>query len=397
MSKLISGGPSNPFLPELCNAIANSNDIALAVAFIKVTGLRLLRDDLLSALSRPSPATAGPTEEKPNASVEDGRAVYSVAQRTSRVRILTSDYLDVTDPEALRLLMLLAQRGADVRVFETTGASFHLKAYLFASYQHGQLIHGSAFVGSSNISQQALTDGLEWNYRVDHPGESGYLETWDQFDELFDDPRAVLYPSDAWIEAYEARRIPPPRPIAPGTHEVEPPPTPTAIQEEALQALKKTRSAGLSRGLVVLATGLGKTWLAAFDANRFGAQRVLFVAHREEILNQAAETFARIQPHARVGFYIGRHRDVEANVLCASVQTLRKRSAPGTLRRGSLRLHRRRRIPSRRGADLPPPARALRRSVLTRTHSNARSYRSIEHPLALRRKPGLHPRPIRRR
>ncbi|MBH3341496.1 DUF3427 domain-containing protein [Pseudomonas mendocina] len=71
-----------------------------------------------------------------------------------------------------------------------------------------------------------------------------------------------------------------------------------------------------------MATGLGKTWLAAFDAKQVGARRILFVAHREEILHQAAETFVRIRTGLRVGFYMGQQRDSQVDVLCASVQTL---------------------------------------------------------------------------
>lgn len=116
--------------------------------------------------------------------------------------------------------------------------------------------------------------------------------------------------------------MPLPRAIAPGSLEQEPVPQPHPIQIQALDALDESRSEGYSRGLVVLATGLGKTWLAAFDADRCGARRVLFVAHREEILQQAAQTFLRIRPTAKIGFYMGQHRDVEVDVLCASVQTL---------------------------------------------------------------------------
>src|SRR5690606_7543876 len=97
--------------------------------------------------------------------------------------------------------------------------------------------------------------------------------------------------------------------VEPGSTESELPPSPSKVQQEALEALRETREQGYVRGLVVLATGLGKTWLAAFDAKQLGARRVLFVAHREEILNQAAATFARIQPSARVGFYRGQQRD----------------------------------------------------------------------------------------
>ncbi|MDF1843173.1 MAG: DEAD/DEAH box helicase family protein, partial [Rubripirellula sp.] len=102
----------------------------------------------------------------------------------------------------------------------------------------------------------------------------------------------------------------------------EPPPKPHAIQEEALAALSATRRSGNEAGLVVLATGLGKTWLAAFDSASEEFPNVLFVAHREEILTQAMQTFRRIRPHARLGLYTGKEKAPEADVLFASIQTL---------------------------------------------------------------------------
>jgi superfamily II DNA or RNA helicase/SAM-dependent methyltransferase len=298
--KLVTGG-DDPFLPHLSQAMARATEIDIAVAFIKTTGMRLLMPDLLAALIPPC----------------------QPSDPSRRIRVLTSDYLDVTDPEALRLLLLLQDQGAEVRVYATQGTSFHLKAYVFAKSSANELIEGTAFIGSSNISRQALQGGLEWNYRVAYPGDLGFLEARQRFDELFAHPRTVPL-SDSWIESYELRRIPPPRAIAPGSQEHEPPPEPTSVQVEALDALDDTRDAGFRRGLVVLATGLGKTWLAAFDATRMGARRVLFVAHREEILSQAAQTFIRIRPQARVSLYSGQSHDAEVDVLCASVQTLAK-------------------------------------------------------------------------
>ena len=294
--KLLSGG-DNPFLPHLCAAIRQADEIDIAVAFTKTTGLRLLLPDLHDALAGNSNG------------------------RRPRVRFLTSDYLDVTDPEALRLLMLLREQGALVRIFQAGQSSFHLKAYLFAQFDDRVGLTGTAFIGSSNISRQALREGLEWNYRVCYPGDPGFIETRNRFDELFRHPQTQFL-SDAWIDRYEERRLPPAQPIAPGSSEKEAPPTPTEIQQRALAALAETRRAGYQRGLVVLATGLGKTWLAAFDAEQAGGRRVLFVAHREEILNQAAETFLRIRPTARVGFFMGQVRDIEVDILCASIQTL---------------------------------------------------------------------------
>lgn len=153
-TRLVTGEAQNPFLPQLRAAIARADEIDLAVAFIKTTGLRLLLPELHAALGDDETRTRPP----------------------ARLRVVTSGYLDVTDPEALRLLMLLTAHGAQVRVFEAAGTSFHMKAYLFAHFDADRPLHGTAFIGSSNISRQALTDGLEWNYRIDYPGDDGFLE-----------------------------------------------------------------------------------------------------------------------------------------------------------------------------------------------------------------------------
>ncbi len=291
---LVTGG-ENPFLPHLCEAIRGASEIDFAVAFVLSRGLDLLLPDLRAALQGEPPA---------------------------RVRILTSDYLGVTEPEALSKLALLRDAGAQVRVFACgEKQSFHLKAYLFARLDERGGMAGTAFVGSSNLSLTALRGGLEWNYRIEYPGEAGYLETRNRFEELFADGRTVEL-SEEWIAWYAGRRKAQGRVVVAGCEEADPPPEPTMVQREALAALEAKRVEGYGRGLVVLATGLGKTWLAAFDTVRMKARRVLFVAHREEILDQARSTFLRIRPEARMGRYMGTKRDDGAEVLCASIQTL---------------------------------------------------------------------------
>ncbi|HET8638025.1 MAG TPA: phospholipase D-like domain-containing protein [Acidobacteriaceae bacterium] len=142
---LTIGGADDPFLPKLLHAIQRATEIDLAVAFIKSSGLGLIFDALAEA----------------------------VTLRGARLRLLTSDYLDVTDPDALRKILLLGSEGAEAKIFEAKERSFHLKAYIFVRTEGGEIIEGEAYVGSSNISRVALTDGLEWNYRISYrPGVS---------------------------------------------------------------------------------------------------------------------------------------------------------------------------------------------------------------------------------
>lgn len=300
-TRKLSTGGNDPFLPKLVHEINRAHEIDISVSFIMSSGLKLLMPDLHSALKPGVDALRAP----------------------ARVRVLTCDYLDVTDIEACRLLMLLKEQGADVRVFEARQTSFHMKAYIFASQHPSNGLSGTAFIGSSNISKQALRTGLEWNYRIEYPGDPGFLEARERFGELFQHPQTVELTHE-WIDAYDKRRLVLQRPVAPGTaeRELEPPPNPSSIQKQALDALHASREEGYRRGLVVLATGLGKTWLAAFDTQAMGARKVLFVAHREEILDQAAATFLRIRPNSSVGYYAGQQRDVDASILCASVQTI---------------------------------------------------------------------------
>ena len=297
--QLSTGGARDPFLPRLLAAIRQANEIDLAVAFVKSSGLALLFGALSDA----------------------------ILIRGARLRVLTSDYLEVTDPAALRRLLLLAERGAEVRLFEAGHHSFHLKAYICVRSAWGQALWGSAFIGSSNISRMALTDGLEWNYRVDHPEDladpaaAHFQEIRDEFQLLFDHANARTL-DHAWIDAYETRRRVQRLPLAHAWDEPEEPrPEPSPVQSAALAALEATRAVGYTRGLVVMATGLGKTYLAAFDSERLQARRVLFVAHREEILLQAEASFQRVRPNARIGWYTGGRKE-EADLLFASVQTL---------------------------------------------------------------------------
>jgi superfamily II DNA or RNA helicase/diadenosine tetraphosphate (Ap4A) HIT family hydrolase len=284
-------GQSDPLLPHLLADLDRARDVDLAVAFVLESGVRLVREHLRDRL-----------------------------ERGGRIRLLTGDYLGITSPEALYQLLDL-QGHFRLRVFETEAESFHPKAYIFFETEQS----GYAYIGSSNLTEPALKSGVEWNLRVDsRTNASSFRAITGAFEDLFSHPRTKTV-DEEWIESYRRRR--PAEGIRPKIVGVvpespQPPPEPNSVQREALAALEATRSSGYSAGLVVLATGLGKTWLSAFDSNRPDFRRVLFVAHREEILAQACDTFRRIRPQARLGFFTGGEKDTRADVLFASIQTI---------------------------------------------------------------------------
>lgn len=305
--RLTTGTQHDPLLPKLLEAIYQASDIEIAVSFIQPSGLELLFEALLEALNN-----------------------------GALLRILTSDYLDITHPRALRELLMLAERGAEVRVFECRGqTSFHLKTYIFTQNKNAKIDKGCAFIGSNNISRTALTHAYEWSWRHDwlppHDSDAAqeFINIRHAFAQLFIEPSCVVLSAD-WIDNYSARRQvsqPLIRQVTGFVDEVFEQPSPNSVQVEALEALLNTRSDGFYRGLVVLATGMGKTWLAAFDALQMQAKRVLFVAHREEILLQAQSIFNRVHPNARTGLFQGAHKNCKADFVFASVQSLSKPDA----------------------------------------------------------------------
>ncbi|MGB5038024.1 MAG: DEAD/DEAH box helicase family protein, partial [Blastocatellia bacterium] len=257
--------------------------------------------------------------------VED--RIRALLDRGGSLRFLTGDYLGATDPDALEWLLSLTGN-RDLKGFEAAGTSFHPKAYIV----HGADGTGTAFVGSSNLTRIALTSGVEWNYGLAATTDpDGYRDVADAFETLFAHERAKPL-TQAWIDDYRRRRprlVQYPRSAeaaAVGHEPPEPPHDPHEVQREALLALEQSREDGNEAGLVVLATGLGKTWLSAFDSSRPEYRRVLFVAHRAEILAQARESFRRMRPGASFGFYSGQERTSEAEVLFASIQTIGRRN-----------------------------------------------------------------------
>lgn len=258
-----------------------------------------------------------------------GSLIDEALERGAHIRLLTTDYLCITDPSALGFFLdrVGTQEGGgslEVRVFSDPSTSFHPKAYIFSASSTGE---GVAFVGSSNISRSGISSGVEWNLRAQ---EISAITS--EFTLLWNDNRSVPLTSK-WLDDYIERRVVPTPKIKPqgedsGEIEIdeveESPIEPWGIQKEALAALTAARAEGHQAGLVVMATGLGKTWLAAFDSTRPSFKRVLFIAHREEILTQARDVYRRIRPSGSLTMFTGNERDISGDVVFASIQSLQR-------------------------------------------------------------------------
>lgn len=289
-------GGEVPLLPWLGACFETARAADIAVAFIQRSGLDAIEPYLLEFL-----------------------------ERKGQLRLVTGDYLDITDPDALESIIDIQEEYRDrvaARVFQSgTGGGFHPKAYAF------QRRDGSSvcYVGSANLTRAALQGSVEWCFRIESTIDPrGVVEVERAFGDLWEHPACTSL-SREWISEYRKRRPARSTMVAVEVPPEPPPETvePFEIQGEALDELTATRQRGNKAGLVVMATGLGKTWLAAFDALAVGAKRILFVAHREEILRQAKGVFRRVLPGATFANYSkGEHDTGGARVLFASVLTL---------------------------------------------------------------------------
>ena len=289
--RLYCGG-SDEFLHAIKRELARCARASVAVAFTMRSGVDLLEG-----------------------------AIRSAIQRGAGFRLLTTDYLGVTEPEALSRL-LSAVTPDQVRLYQTGRTAFHPKVWIF-EYPDGS---GRAFLGSSNLSRSALLTGIEWNWAaLDVDLTNGLAELLNEFDALYSDQRSKPI-NEALIDAYvERRRVLSTQGAPTVSPEVDTTVEPNPAQRAALIELDRLRADGGSRALVIAATGVGKTYLAALDS--LASKTVLFVAHREELLVQAERAFHAVRPDLDTGFAVGGQFNVQAPLVFGSVQTLARPEA----------------------------------------------------------------------
>lgn len=278
---------------QLINSLKQADSVDIVVSFLMESGVRMLLNELENAL-----------------------------KRGAKIRILTGNYLGITQPSALYLIKHKLGKQVDLRFYNEKNRSFHPKSYMFHYKEYSTI-----YIGSSNISRSALTSGIEWNYRFSSKTDSqNYEKFYNTFLDLFENHSVVI--DDRELKRYSKNWHRPAVSKDLDRYDLQDNETtnnialfePRGAQIEALCALENTRAEGARRALVQAATGVGKTYLAAFDSKKY--ERVLFVAHREEILKQAAESFKNVRNSDDYGFFDGESKCTDKSVVFASVATL---------------------------------------------------------------------------
>ncbi|RQW27147.1 DUF3427 domain-containing protein [Rhodobacteraceae bacterium CH30] len=309
MPWLFTAGKASPsLLTELRRELASCDRVDILVSFITVSGVRKLADVL----------------ERITALGADGLA-------RTRIRVLTTTYIGATDAAALDQLARLP--GCEVRVsLDGRRTRLHAKAWIFER----KTGFGSAYVGSANLSGAALMGGLEWTVKFTERGQRTLFgRARAHFETLWEDTEFQRYHPDEEGQRAALDRALREQKGLPSASDSNVVPffdlQPKSYQQEMLEALASERAHGRIRNLLVAATGTGKTMIAAFDYRRLcrergGRPRLLFVAHRIEILQQAMHSFRAVLGDNGFGEVLNAETQPGSyDHLFASIQTLDRR------------------------------------------------------------------------
>jgi len=300
---LFTAAKASPSLyHEILREAADCDQIDILVSFITVSGVRKLLD-LLQRVTAPNASGVGRT----------------------RIRVLTTTYTGATEQAALDMLARLT--GCDVKIsLDGRRTRLHAKAWIF----HRATGFGSAYIGSANLSGAALLGGLEWTVKLtEHTQRVIYDRAKAHFETLWEDNEFTSYdPDDAECSRTLARAL-----SKESSHSDNGVPVLFDIaakqyQTDILEQLAFEREHGRTRNLLVAATGTGKTVMAALDykaqVRSAGSRpRLLFVAHREELLSQAMQTYrAVLRDYSFGSLLVGGQQPDSFDHLFASIQSL---------------------------------------------------------------------------
>ena len=281
---LFTAGRGSPdLLNELRAEMTSCDRLDILVSFIKVSGLRKIRDILEAVTARDAQG-----------------------QQRATIRIITTTYTGATDAKAIEELARLP--GCSVKVsLDPQRSRLHAKAWIF----HRATGFSTAYVGSANLSHSAMMGGLEWTVKFAERGQPGmFSRAAASFEALWEDDEFQQFNPDDETHAVALKNALRQQQWRGGDDTVVNigflDVTPKPFQQDILDQLAFEREHGRNRNLLVAATGTGKTVMAALDYRRHakatgGKPRLLFVAHRDQILRQARQTFRQVMNDSQFG------------------------------------------------------------------------------------------------
>lgn len=231
-------------------------------------------------------------------------------------RIITTNYLNFSEPKALK--KLLSFKNLSLKMY--CKDNFHTKGYIFKHEDYYKVI-----VGSSNLTQSALTKNKEWNITVSSLEEGALTESvLKEFEIMWKDAENLTSDLiDTYENIYKKQREYTKKSIIPRITQYKL--KPNKMQVAAINSLTKLRESGLNKALIISATGTGKTYLSAFDVRNFNPRRALFVVHREQIAKQALNSFSNVFGDTRsMGILSGTSKALDKDFIFSTIQTLSK-------------------------------------------------------------------------
>ena len=235
-------------------------------------------------------------------------------------KILTTDYLNFTEPKALRKLNSF--KNIEVKLYSQKKDGFHTKGYLF---RKGDVFTG--IVGSSNMTMNALTVNKEWNVEFTSLAEGEMLlEIGREFKTLWDNADDLCDVLPFYEKIYDDnKRFADLKSLTKKIKQEKITLTPNYMQEQFLENIRNLISHGESRAILVSATGTGKTYASAFAVNDFKPEKFLFLVHREQIAKQSVEAYKHVfSDHENFGLLTGNRKDFDKNYIFSTIQTMSK-------------------------------------------------------------------------
>ena len=236
-------------------------------------------------------------------------------------KILTTDYLAFSDPKALDKLATFSNIELKMYLVPDSKNGFHTKGYIFQSDEIYKIL-----VGSSNMTNTALTTNREWNTKIVSTKSGEFVsEMLDEFEELWNHPNTYSY--NEFIGAYrvhyeEYKKVKQKEEIKlPSKHLI-----PNSMQQAFISSLRNIRNSNESKALLISATGTGKTYASAFALQDQNPKRALFLVHREQIAKQALQSYKNVFGNTKTfGLLSGNSKDTNVDYLFATMQTMSKK------------------------------------------------------------------------